>query len=82
MSGLELPLHSTGYEHKSNTSYCLYKGMKLATATPEHNILFIVNDAPVPDICQSMPALNQINLAHLPVTEQAELTQLLLHAVC
>ena len=65
----------------SSTPVTVYKGIKLATAIPEHNILFIANDAPMPDICQNMPALNQINLSHLPAAEHVELTQLLLQFV-
>ena len=65
----------------SPTPVTVYKGMNLATVTPEHNILFIANDASVPDTCQNMPVLNHIDLSHLPAAEQAELTQLLLQFV-
>ena len=62
----------------SPTPVTVYKGMKLATAIPEHNILCVSSDSPVPDTCQNTKALDLIDLSHLPSNEQTELTQLLL----
>ena len=59
----------------SPTPLTLYKGMKLATATPEKNVLLITQDSS--QTYHSHPPLESVNLSHLTASEQEEILQLL-----
>ena len=54
----------------SPTPVTLYKGMKLATATPEKNVLLITQDSS--QTHQSSLPLESVNLSHLTPNEQEE----------
>ena len=61
----------------SPTPVTIYKGMKLATATPEHCI-FLVSHTDSTDKCPAQSSLlDQIDLSHLAPEKQSELTTLL-----
>lgn len=64
----------------SQTPVTVYQGMKLATAVPEHNILCVSSDGTdtAYDTYPNMKALDLLDLSHLPLNEQTQLTQLLL----
>ena len=61
------------------TPVTLYKGMCLATATPENEILTITQEHPkVSDNADTFANLEQVDLSHLSTSEQQELAQLLI----
>lgn len=57
----------------SPTPVTVYKGMKLASATPERNVLLVSQDASTADNCN----LDDVDLSHLAPSEQTQLKQLL-----
>ena len=57
----------------SQTLVTVYKGMKLASAIPERNVLLVSQDASTSDICN----LDDVDLSHLAPSEQTQLKQLL-----
>ena len=63
----------------SPTPVTIYKGTKLATTTPEHNVMLLSDTAPpTPD--KSTPPqdiLDQVDLSHLTTEEHTELAKLL-----
>ena len=55
----------------------LYKGMRLATATPEKEVLTITQDQTNMYDFNTFPDLDQVDISHLSTNEQQELVQLL-----
>ena len=59
----------------SPTPVTIYKGMKLATASPQHSVLLVSDVSVVDDESPTQPLLlSKIDLSHLTPEEQTELT--------
>ena len=63
----------------SSTPVTIYKGTKLATMTPEHNVMLLSHTtAVIDDNPASLPTIvDQIDLSHLSTEEHTELAKLL-----
>lgn len=61
------------------TPISIYKGMKLATATPEHSVLLVSHTDVVTHKCPTDPSLfDQFDFSHLTPKKQTELATLLM----